>query len=651
MNSRFLSFLFFSFLATCFTKSIAQTISTFAGTGTAAFSGDGGAAASANVNTPFGVAADVAGNVYIADYNNNRIRRVDPSGTITTIAGNGSGTYSGDGGQATAAAIHGPRSVAIDPSGNIAFSDYLNNRIRKINMSTGIITTIVGVGGAPGFSGDGGPATAAQVAFPFGIAYDGAGNLYLADNQNCRVRKVNTSGVIVSIAGISASSGGPICFIGGDGGPASSATLQGPTGVAVDGSGNVFIADDGNNRIRKINGSTGIISTIAGSPTYGFSGDGGPSTAAQLYYPRSVSVDAPGNIYICDMNNNRIRKINTFGIITTIAGNGYLAGTGSGSFGGDGGPATAAELNIPTGVAVIASTGKIYIADNGNNRVRVINTLHLPSFYNGRSQYMNLCQSSAVINIDSILAVEDIDVGQTEIWNLVKPPSHGAIVAGYAATSTGGVMIPSGLTYSPFSIFYGLDTFSVSVFDGTYYDTTTVYVTITPTTAGIIYGTDTLCPGDTTTYIDSVPGGSWVSLSPSVASVSSTGFVTANIPGIDSLEYTVTNACGTYKSYFRLTVPSYIFCHTGIDDGKVINSNQVQVYPNPNSGAFTLNVPSANNEAVFITITNTLGRKVMEFSIPANQVKEIKLNQPTGVYYISAHSATFKYQSKVITVN
>ena len=650
MTSRFLFFIFSSLSLFCTLRPYAQTIETFAGTGTGSFSGDGAAATTATINTPFGVAADVAGNVYIADYANNRIRKVNPSGIISTIAGSGSGTYGGDGGQATAAAIHGPRGITLDPSGNVVFSDYLNNRIRKINASTGIITTICGVGGSPGFSGDGGQATAAQLAFPFGITYDGAGNLYLADNQNCRVRMVNTSGIITSLAGISASSGGPICYLGGDGGPATAATLQGPSGVAVDGGGNIYIADDGNNRIRKISGTTGIISTIAGSPTYGFSGDGGPSSAAKLYYPRNVAVDAVGNIYICDMNNNRIRKINTFGIITTIAGNGYLAGTGGGAYAGDGGPATAAELAIPTGVAVVASTGKVYIADNGNNRIRIINTLHRPSFYNGNLQSLTICQTLSAINIDTLLAVDDLDVGQTEIWNLVTSPHHGAIVAGYVTTSTGSVMIPAGLTYSPFSSFFGNDTFSVRVFDGTYYDTAIVFVTVIPSSAGLIYGENVLCPGDTTSLIDSVPGGTWASHNTSVAGISSAGFVTASTPGIDTVTYMLTNTCGTFTSRHIITVSSYTACHTGILSLSPKVNNSISFFPNPNTGLFTVNLSTENKEEATIVITNTIGIKVKDFIIPTNEISEVSLDQPPGIYFISAYSAHNKFETKMMVV-
>ncbi len=262
----------------CFyTETKAQlVISTIAGTGTPGYTGDMGLATTAQIHTPHGVAADAAGNVYFTDYGNHRIRKIDVSGNIRTIAGSGAPGFSGDGGPATAADLYSPRGIAVDATGNVYFSDYVNHRIRKVTPA-GIISTVAG-NGVPGFGGDSGPATAAMLKYAWGIAVDGSGNLYIADQNNCRVRKVSATGTISTIAG------NGTCFIGGDGGPASAAAVQYPLGVACDAAGNVYIADYGNNRIRKIN-PAGIITTVAGSAVFGFSGDGGPSTASQLYYP------------------------------------------------------------------------------------------------------------------------------------------------------------------------------------------------------------------------------------------------------------------------------------------------------------------------------------------------------------------------------
>jgi sugar lactone lactonase YvrE len=223
--------------------------------------------------------------------------------------------------------------------------------------TSGTITTFAG-NGTQGFSGDGGPATSAGLSYPGGVAVDAAGNLYIADTSNHRVRKVSTSGTITTVAG-----NGTFGFSGDDG-PATNATLSYPTEVAVDAVGNLYIADTGNLRVRKVSAS-GTITTVAGNGIYGFSGDGGPATNASLVIPRGVAVDAVGNLYIADYGNSRVRKVSSWGTITTVAGN------GSPGFSGDGGPATSAALGYPRGVAVDAA-GNLYIADTDNNRVRKV---------------------------------------------------------------------------------------------------------------------------------------------------------------------------------------------------------------------------------------------------------------------------------------
>ena len=334
------------------------TITTIAGTGEFGFSGDGGPAVEAELRNLYGVAVDSAGNVYIADTDNHRIRKVDSTGTITTIAGTGEFGFSGDGGPAVEAEFRRPHGVAVDSAGNLYIADIRNRRIRKID-STGTITTIAGTGEF-GFSGDGGPAAAARLTFPYGVAVDSAGNLYIADTGNRRIRKIDSTGTITTIAGT-----GEFGF-SGDGGPAVEAELRNPYGVAVDSAGNVYIADPRNRRIRKVD-STGTITTIAGTGEFGFGGDGGPAAAARLTFPYGVAVDSAGNLYIADAGNRRIRKIDSTGTITTIAG------TGEFGFSGDGGPAVEAELRSPRGVAV-DSVGNVYIADASNNGIRKVDS-------------------------------------------------------------------------------------------------------------------------------------------------------------------------------------------------------------------------------------------------------------------------------------
>ncbi len=334
------------------------TITTLTGAGPSKSTGDRGPAAAALLNFPRAVAVDAAGSIYIADSVNGLIRQVSAAGTITTVAGGGS-AFPGEGGPATSAALFNPEGVVADASGNFYFSDADTFRIWKVNAS-GTITTVVGDGN-PGFSGDGGPATNARVIFPGGLALDTAGNLYFADQYNHRVRKVTPAGVISTVAGT-----GAVGFPGGfgDGGPGTAAVLYAPAAVAVDAAGNLYISENLAQRIRKLT-SGGIISTVAGNGVAGFSGDGGPAALASLNFPTGIALDASGNLYIADTNNHRIRKLSLNGTIATVAGIG-VAG-----FSGDGGAATGASLSFPAGVAVDVG-GNILIADTGNDRIRRI---------------------------------------------------------------------------------------------------------------------------------------------------------------------------------------------------------------------------------------------------------------------------------------
>ncbi len=336
-------------------------ISTIAGTGVQSSTGDGGPAASATLSRPDKLTVDSAGNIYIGDSGANNVRKIDTAGNISTIAGLGP-TAVGDGAAAASASLNGPSGAAADAAGNIYIADAANNRIRKIDASTGNISTIAGTGTA-GNTGDGAAATSATLSSPYGVALDSDGNVYIADTGNNRVRKVTvSSGNIAALAGT-----GTAGFTG-DGGAAASATLRSPRGVAVDSSGDVYIADSQNERIRKVTISTGNIETIAGTGTAGSSGDGGLATAAQINFPHDLTLDASGNVYICDTFNSLIRKIDvSTGNISTIAG------TENTGFSGDGGLATAARLNFPRGLTLDAA-GNLYIADYSNHRIRRVDT-------------------------------------------------------------------------------------------------------------------------------------------------------------------------------------------------------------------------------------------------------------------------------------
>lgn len=343
------------------TAAQSYTISTFAGTGTAGFGGDGGPASQALLRSPGGVAIDSQGRLYISDGGNNRVRMVS-NGNITTVAGTVSPGYTGDGGPATSAYLDSPGGVAIDSSGNLYIADTLNALVRKV--SSGTISTVAGSitdtnnpnTTGPGYGGDGGPATSAQLLAPSGVAVDSYGNLFIADQGNNVIREV---------------SNGNIVTFGSDN--PNALKLKTPAGVAIDSLGNLFIADKGNHRIVKVT-PDGTWTVIAGNGTSGFSGDNGAATKAMLSFPSAVAVDSAGQIYIADSLNSRIRLVSTSGVITTIAG------TGRPAYSGDGGPATSAALYDPPGIAVDAG-GNVYVADANNERVRYLQAL--PTVPNG----------------------------------------------------------------------------------------------------------------------------------------------------------------------------------------------------------------------------------------------------------------------------
>jgi Concanavalin A-like lectin/glucanases superfamily/Immunoglobulin domain/Regulator of chromosome condensation (RCC1) repeat len=351
-------------------------INTFAGTGTAGYSGDDIAATSSRLNLmdpPCGVTVDILGNLFVADTANNRIRKVNTNGVIMTVAGNGTAGYTGNGGAATNASFSSPAGIVVDASGNLFIADWGNNVIRKV-ATNGIITAVAGTGTA-GYSGDGGLALNATLKGPNGIAVDAFGNLFIADTDNNRIRKVNTNGIIATVAG-NGNAG-----YSGDGGLATNATLNAPTTVVVDSSGNLFISDFNNNRIREVY-SNGVITTIAGNGSAGYSGDGSQATNASLSNPLAAALDGAGNLFIADTYNSVIREVTPSGIITTVAGDGVYRYTG------DGGPATSASVNRPAGITADIS-GNIFISDTYNNRIRIITSSRFPTLtlYNFNGNY------------------------------------------------------------------------------------------------------------------------------------------------------------------------------------------------------------------------------------------------------------------------
>jgi sugar lactone lactonase YvrE len=401
------------------------TITTVAGKGSSGYSGDGAAATNASLRGASDVTFDGLGNLLFADTSNNRIRKVDTGGIISTVAGNGSSGFSGDGGLATNATLRSPSGVALDASGNLYFADTFNNRIRKVDAN-GIISTVAGRNGV-GFSGDGGFATNASLSQPHGLAFDALGNLHVADTVNYRVRKVDTNGIISTVAG----HGFP--GYSGDGGPATSANLDAPEGVAFDALGELYIADFRDNRIRKVN-AKGIISTVAGNGNPGYSGDDAASTNASLSGPYGVAFDAFANLYIGDTANNRIRKVDKNGVITTIVGGGSKGL-------GDGGLPTNASLNGPSGVAFDAARS-LYIADSINNRVRKVvlpesSILVLTNVSANNAGNYTVVITSPYGSVTSAVAVLTVTVPRTPPQILVGNASFGFLTNHFGFTFSG----------------------------------------------------------------------------------------------------------------------------------------------------------------------------------------------------------------------
>jgi sugar lactone lactonase YvrE len=430
-------------------------LKTIAGNGTAGYTGDDGPATAAELYDPDGVNFDAQGNLYIADLVNNRIRKVDTAGNITTVAGNGTAGFSGDGGPATAAELNGPFGVVPDSAGNLYIQDTLNARIRKVD-TTGTITTIAG-NGTFGLTGDGGPATSAEVAEVQGARFDAAGNLYVAQCGPAAIRRIDTNGIITTVAG-----NGTDGF-SGDGGPATSAQLNCASGVAIDAAGELFIADYLNNRVRKVN-ANGIITTIAGNGTPGFTGDGGSALSAEINLPNDVDVDAAGDVFIADSGNNRLRKIDTNGVITTVVGGLNNAGS--------------AGVNAPSAMA-LDNTGNLYFSDSGNNAVREVfpaGALVFPTTGVGSAASPLTVSLSNIGNVNVTIASQASFglSGNTADFSLVG----GTCLAGATLAANGACTLEIGFT--PTAL--GLRTLNVAVTDDAVFSPQSFQVSGTGTT-------------------------------------------------------------------------------------------------------------------------------------------------------------------------
>jgi streptogramin lyase len=352
------------------------TITTVAGKSPSGYSGDGGPARDAAMNEPRMLTFDGAGTMYIVDTFNQVIRRVGPDGVITTIAGHATGyvprkdadckaNFSGENVPAREATMSCPHSAAVAANGDLFIADSANHVIRKVDHASGVITTVVGEGGKNGDDGDGGPARAAHIDGPKGIVFDANWNLLIADSGNDRIRKVDhASGIITTIAGTGETG------VNGNGGPATAAQLSEPRTLAMAPDGSVYFTEPKENIVRKID-PTGILTLFAGTGKAGFSGDGGPASKAQLNFNRGVNVDGAGTVWIADSLNQRLRKVDANGIITTAAGNGKACYYSGNNTCGDGGPAAAAGFAVPRAME-FDDAGNLFVADTFNERIRRI---------------------------------------------------------------------------------------------------------------------------------------------------------------------------------------------------------------------------------------------------------------------------------------
>ena len=646
MTQRIKKFFLLFLLLACNNKINAQIITTVAGNGTASYSGDGGQAINAELYLPIGMTTDAAGNLYIADMANNRVRKISTSGIITTIAGVGpvgvgAGSYGGDGGPATSAQISSPYGVTFDVAGNLYIADEGNQRIRKIDTA-GIISTIAGNGNG-GFSGDGGPAINATFD-PTGIAIDAIGNLYIADYDNNRIRMVNSSGIINTIAGNGTQG------VSGDNGLATIAELSGPFGVVLDAAGNLYISDEGNARIRKVN-TSGIISTIASTGTY----------------PAGITLDAFNNLYIAGRWDNRIHKLDTLGVITSIAGN------GANNYSGDGGQATAAALDMPMSITVDA-LGNLYISDYANNRIRFVCS--------------NPDNISGIISEPNTLPVT---VGEVYVYRYQPGTNAGVLdTAGFTTINSNGTYTFSPLPYGDYfieaiasaSYSNAISTYYSNKLNNYHWDSALVITHSGCTNTNHSGYNITVMEPPVSTGIGVVSGHVWKYYYSPLQKIS---VKLGMYPGGNCIACTLTDSSG-YFSFTNVDTGSYIvvvdipnfidsivnvhisqtssvsidnnFCVTSqrVDYCPLVTNvrqysysdNKINIYPNPTSDQFFIETNATNKLNVELYDVN--GRHVLSASVSGKS--NINVTSLTdGVYTLTIKTADCIINKKVVILH
>jgi len=627
-------------------------ITTVAGGGMS--TAEGIPATSAALGGPKYMCIDAYGNLYVST--SSLVRKITPAGIITTAAGNGVTGYTGDGGPATAARLSDPHGVATDPAGNLYIADHANSTIRKVTVSTGIITTIAGDGTSTAYSGEGGPAVSATLSYPVAIAVSNTGNIFFSDEGGSRIRKITaSSGVITTYAG----------GFGGfaDGVPATTTTIGMVWGVCVDDTGNLFI-DDESCSCRKINNSTGIINRVAGDFfSEGYNGDGSDALFNWFHEPYGLHVDATGSIYVADNFNNRIRKAVQLTHTPSFAyGRGqsitacvsYPSGFDArmaitdldagqtetwtvasapahGTLSGF--PATAVStgpgaLVMPHGLSYTAATGytgsdvfQVQVSDG-----TLSETVTVQVIVAGTPVYAGTISGSSTICEGTAMTLSETVTGGT--WSA----SNYRAYVDYGGSVT---------AYSP-----GPDSIIYTVTGSCNTATAVFPITILPAIpAGYILGASAVNVGVITPLTESDPGGVWSSSDNTIATVSGSGAVTGVSTGPVTISYTISgipcDGIATWSMWVGDSATS-----TQVHTAAV--TTEAGITPNPSKGRFSITLPSAVDETVLVTVYSTLGTKVKELPVNTNKAANVELNVPSGVYFINATGAQGKWNGKII---